>query len=96
MTDPYGFRCAARAVIVQALIDYAKADKTQRDPRSSQSGLSRAAEVMSEVRGFFSSGYEDFWLDKSDFDVTWLLEEFERIAKDPNRLSVIANLRYVD
>jgi hypothetical protein len=82
-------------VIIQSLLDFAKAHKTLNSDLSSQGQIRRAIATKAEVAEMFAEGRSNPWLDFSDFNLEWLCREAENFMADPVRLDSVLKLKFV-
>lgn len=82
-------------MIIQALLDYAKAHKTLVTETSPADKKAAAGLIVAEVDEFFSNARQHPYLELSEFDIVWLQTAFSDLKNDPERLDAVTKLRFL-
>jgi hypothetical protein len=82
-------------VIIQSLLDFAKAHKTLNSDTSIDEERLKAVETKAEVAEMFAEGRSNPWLVFSEFNLEWLCREADKFMSDPIRLESVLKLKFV-
>jgi hypothetical protein len=86
----------ARNVIIQSILDYAKAHRILNRESATEQQKARALSTQRDVSDMFAEGRDNPWLELSEFNLEWLCRSFSELASDPEKLLAVNKLRYVD